>query len=100
MTAPEIVQLVVSALEPVLTNLSRESDERIQRVIGEAYQRAQAIEQEVAELHATSNARRGNGYKSMMDMKAFQKIHTFKDGHAKWKTVRSQIEHLAEIAFP
>ena len=36
----------------------------------------------------------------MMEQKAFTKIDKFKDGSIKWKSLRTQVENLAEITFP
>ena len=101
MSTAEVAQMITAAIQPMITALNQQTDERINRIIGESNQRIQLLEQEIAALRAASTpVRRGNVQKSMMDMKAFQKIAIFKDGHAKWKTVRVQIESLAEIAFP
>ena len=35
-----------------------------------------------------------------MEYKAFTKIANFKDGPAKWRTFRAQVENLTETAFP
>ena len=38
--------------------------------------------------------------KNMMDQKVFSKIEKYKDGHLKWKSLRTQVENFAELTYP
>jgi hypothetical protein len=110
-TAAEIAQLLAEAMRPMMTQLSQQSDERIQRMTQESDQRVHQImtdaqneirrlENEIRELRDNRGANNNANMKSMMDQKAFSKIDRFRDGHPKWKAFRTQVENLAEITYP
>ena len=101
MTTPaEIVQLLAAAIQPILADMNRQSDERFQRVATEAKQRIQALEAEIANLRDNRVQPPNRGHRNLMEHKAFTKIANFKDGPGKWRTFRTQVENLVETALP
>ena len=107
MTSAEIVQMVAEALRPIVLELSQQSEQRIQRVIQDANNEIRRLEISITQLQenqeAAQEAMRGarrDVTKSLMDHRGFQKIEKFKDGHAKWKTIRMQFENLSEMVYP
>ena len=100
MAAGEVVQLVTEALTPILRELNRQSEERLQNLMTEANRQITRLEQEIVQLRERPPQRRDAPVRNMMESKAFTKIDKFRDGHAKWKSIRSQIENLAELTFP
>ena len=106
MSAGEVAQLVAEALTPVLSQMGREHDERIARIMVDAQQHITRLDTEIAQLRtnqqdqAQQQRPQNDRRKSMMEQKAFTRIEKFKDGQAKWRSVRAQIENLAEMAYP
>ena len=103
MSTAEIVQMVAEAMRPIVTELSNQSETRMQRVIQDANAEIRRLEISITQLQENQEAARGarrDAQKSLMDHKGFQKIEKFKDGHAKWKTIRMQFENLTEIVYP
>ena len=98
-TPAEMVQLVAQAMQPVLTELNRQGEERMTRIVGDATEQIRRLEQQLTELRAQQPPR-NNGVRGMMDAKAFAKIGAFKDGAGKWRSFRTQVENLAESAYP
>ena len=105
-SSAEIVRLVAEAIQPIIAELSRTSEERIQRMVGEAQREINRLEVEIQQIRAgqqgqAANAdRRDAPHRHMMDQKAFTKIDKFKEGHMKWESLRTQIENLAKMTFP
>jgi hypothetical protein len=68
----------------------------------EANRQINRLEQDLHQLQAQVAQRpvRDVPNRNMMESKAFAKIDKFRDGPAKWKSLRSQIENIAEITFP
>lgn len=97
-TPAEIVQLVSQSVQPLITELSRQSEERLQRVIGEANEQIRRLEQRIADMNI--NQPRNDANRSMMDAKSFNKIDRFSAQHNKWRSFRTQVENMSESVYP
>lgn len=102
----EVVQLVAEAMRPIINDLTQNSEERVTRLLGDAQREIQRLENDIRQLRdhqAMNPGGRGNDaakMKNMMDQKVFSKIEKYKDGHLKWKSLRTQVENLAELTYP
>ena len=106
----EVVQLVAEAMRLIINDLTQHSEERVTRLLGDAQREIQRLENDIRQLRgqAVNPGGRGNDakMKSMMDQKVFRdakmksKIEKYKDGHLKWKSLRTQIENLSELTYP
>ena len=101
----EVVQLVAEAMRPIINDLTQHSEERAMRLLGDAHREIQRLENDIRQLRdqAVNPGGRGNAaarMKNMMDQKVVNKIGWYKDGHQKWKSLRTQIEKLSELTHP
>ena len=101
----KVVQLVAEATRPIINDLTQHSEERVTRLLGDAQREIQRLENDIRQLRdqAVNPGGRGNDaakMKNMMDQKVSSKIEKYKDGHLKWKSLRTQIENLAELTYP
>ena len=99
MSAAGIAEIVSHSIHPVLTELNRQSDERLAQLVQEANTKIRQLETEIKELKASGQSTRSKE-KNIMEFKAFQKIDRFREGYGKWKTFREQVENLVELGFP
>ena len=95
---------MTEAIRPLIMELSQQSETRIHRLVGDAQAQITRLENEIQQVREQNRANPGEGRhgssKNMMDQKVFSRIDKFKDESLKWKSLRTQVENLAELTYP